>query len=195
MLHANPQLPAAHVARPFIGTVHARSQAPQCCTSVCASTQLIAHRVLAIPLHPLTHAYCPPASWQSGDGSMHRVPHRPQLPGEPRSASHPLPGFPSQSAKPALQVKPQVPIAHVGVAFAGVAHARAHIPQCATVVRVSTSHPLLASPSQSANPVLHVNPHAPIAQVAVAFARAGHASHRAPQVATDVSSAQAIPHA
>ncbi len=58
------------------------------------------------------------------------------------------------------------------------AHPRLHPAQWRSLVRVSTSQPLVRSPSQSANPALHrPNTHKPAAHIAVAPAYA----HRAPQ--------------
>jgi hypothetical protein len=79
-------------------------------------------------------------------------PHIPQCEGDSlRLASQPLDALPSQSAKPGLQVKPQLPALHVVVALARVGQAFPHIPQCegdmlrSTQVvpqRVSEPHPL-----------------------------------------------------
>ncbi len=62
----------------------------------------------------------------------------------------------------------------------------AQVPQCAALLLRSTSQPLLATPSQSAKPLLQVNPQVPLPQVAVALARAGHALPQAPQFVSDV---------
>jgi len=87
-----------------------------------------------------------------------------------RSTSQPLAAFPSQSPKPGLQVKPQVPLPQVALAWAGAAHARPHAPQCEVLVRVSTSQPLLALPSQSPKPAAQaVSPHTPDSQAALAL--------------------------
>lgn len=101
-----------------------------------------------------------------------------------RSVSQPLPGIPSQSPRPVVQVELHVPPVHVGVAPDTEGHALRHIPQWATAVRVSTSQPLLASPSQSEKFVLQVNPHAPATQVAVALLREGQARSQPPQCAS-----------
>ncbi|MFO0627974.1 MAG: hypothetical protein U0325_20530 [Polyangiales bacterium] len=68
------------------------------------------------------------------------------------SASQPFAALPSQSAKPVAQtLTPQTPAAQRAVPLAGV-HARPHPPQWARLSRVSTSQPLVGSPSQSALP-------------------------------------------
>ena len=72
---------------------------------------------------------------------------------------------------------------HTGVA---PEHALPHRPQLAVAVS-DASHPLDASPSQSAYPVAQVNPHAPAAHVAVAFGASGHARPHAPQLAALVA--------
>jgi len=55
-----------------------------------------------------------------------------------------------------------------------VEQARPHAPQFVTLVVVLTSQPLLATPSQSAKPVLQVKPQVPPVHLTVALARAGH---------------------
>ena len=104
----------------------------------------------------------------------HTVPHAPQFVTAVRvSTSQPSARAPSQSANPAVQARPHAPAVHTGAALAGVAQAVAQAPQWASDVRVSTSQPFAASPSQSAKPAAQAKPHAPAAQVGVALARAG----------------------
>jgi hypothetical protein len=68
------------------------------------------------------------------------------------SVSQPLPGSPSQLAKPGLQLPtPQTPAAQAPVALGG-AQGVEHDPQRAALVRVSVSQPLAGLPSQSASP-------------------------------------------
>jgi hypothetical protein len=62
--------------------------------------------------------------------------------------SQPLVGSPSQSPKPAAQVYSQRPAAHAATAPGRVAQAMPQPPQCATVLVVSVSQPLVALPSQ-----------------------------------------------
>jgi hypothetical protein len=66
--------------------------------------------------------------------------------------SQPLAASPSQLPKPVLQAPtPHAPAVHVAVPLA-VTQARSQAPQCAGALRVSTSQPLEATPSQSAKP-------------------------------------------
>ncbi len=120
-------------------------------------------------------------------GVGHTAPQRPQL---FRSVvvltSQPFAALPSQFAKPVLQVNPQVPIAHVGVALGGVGHKVPQRPQCIALVPVLTSQPFAALPSQFAKPVLQVSPQTPIAHVPVAFGGVGHAVPHIPQFAVSV---------
>ena len=73
----------------------------------------------------------------------HALPQRPQCATlAVRSASQPLEARPSQSPHPASQVATaHAPAAHAPVAWLG-AHARPQPPQCAALVRVSTSQPV-----------------------------------------------------
>lgn len=103
------------------------------------------------------------------------TPQRPQFVVAERLASHPLEATPSQSAKPVTHAKPQAPAAHVADAFARGEHTRPHPPQPVIEVVVSTSHPVAATPSQSAKLARQVNAQAPKAQLAaLAFAGTGH---------------------
>jgi hypothetical protein len=61
-----------------------------------------------------------------------------------------------------------------------------HAPQFVVLVARFTSHPFDGFASQSANPVMHVNPHAPAEQTATALAGVGHACPHIPQFAIDV---------
>ncbi len=92
--------------------------------------------------------------------------------------------IPSQSAKPAAQDVTQAPPRQVGVALARVGQALVHALQWAALVRTSTSHPLVASPSQSAKPSLQ-RPTAqrPISQAAAALAAAQALVHEPQRVA------------
>jgi hypothetical protein len=82
-------------------------------------------------------------------------PHVPQCVAELRvSVSHPLDESPSQSAKlPPQAAMAQSPSMHAGVP-PDTMHAPPQRPQCAMLVRRSTSQPLAASPSQSPYPAL-----------------------------------------
>jgi hypothetical protein len=75
---------------------------------------------------------------------------------EVSGVSQPLDALPSQSPKPALQVKSHLPALHVVVALARAGQAFPHIPQCVVDVFTLVSQPLDALPSQSPKPGLHV---------------------------------------
>jgi hypothetical protein len=111
------------------------------------------------------------------------------------SDSQPLAVVPSQSAVPAPQTLPQTLAAQVATALGRVGHALPQDPQCAGELRVSTSQPLAATPSQSAKPAAQVNLHAAATHARVALARAGHTVPHVPQwVALDrVSTSQPVP--
>ncbi len=101
----------------------------------------------------------------------HDTPHAVQLLSESRGVSHPLPSEPSQLPYPGLQLMiAQLPVAHVAVALARPQAFR-QVPQFVSVV-TGVSQPLASTPSQSANPGLHVAiAQVPVPQVAVALAR------------------------
>ena len=67
-----------------------------------------------------------------------------------------------------------------------VSHSLLHAPQCTVSVASVTSHPLVATPSQSAKPSAQAMPHTPPAQVAVPWV-ALHASLHEPQWAASVA--------
>jgi len=95
-----------------------------------------------------------------------------------------LEATPSQLAKPVRQLPTaQAPERHTPTALESV-HPAPQAPQWVELVRVSTSQPLEATPSQSAKPARQVNPQAPAAQVAAAFALAGQAAPQRPQCCT-----------
>jgi len=81
----------------------------------------------------------------------HRAPHAPQWDtAVVVSTSQPLLALPSQSAYPVAQrATVHRPPSQAAVALGG-AHAARQAPQWGTLVAVSTSQPLAASPSQSA---------------------------------------------
>jgi hypothetical protein len=83
--------------------------------------------------------------------------------------SQPFVAFPSQSAKGAMQTKPQVPPLQVVVAFARVGQTVPQAPQLVTSVFVFVSQPLAARLSQLPKPELHVSiTQRPLAQCAAA---------------------------
>ncbi len=112
----------------------------------------------------------------------HVVPHAPQLLGLlDVLTSQPLTAAPSQSRNVPVQAKPHVLPAQLVVAFARAGHAFPHAPQLLASLDVLASQPSAGAPLQFPNPARHANPHVPAAQLAVAFARAGHAVPHAPQ--------------
>ncbi len=72
-------------------------------------------------------------------------------------------------------------------------HARPHMPQCATLMRVSLSQPLVALPSQSPNPSAQLRPHRPAEHTARALTAPGHAAPHALQWFTSVSGFTHVP--
>ncbi len=121
---------------------HAVLHAPQWEASVSRSAHAMPQRVSPVG-HPLLHAGdMPVAMVQSDVAPEHTVPHVPQFIGSSGGVHAPpqrmLPGTHSH-----------VPAVHCSVA----PHARPHVPQCVSVVRRSTSQPLLAIMSQSPKPV------------------------------------------
>lgn len=73
----------------------------------------------------------------------------------PRFASQPFTGLLSQSANPAIHVKPHMPVVQVGIAFAGAWHVLPQLPQFVVVSRVA-SQPSTSMLLQSSKPALHV---------------------------------------
>jgi hypothetical protein len=123
-----------------------------------------------------------------------RRPHIPQLTGfVRRSTSQPLLGSASQLPKFAAQVRKHAPAMHDGVALAPVAHPRPQPPQFATLVRVSTSHPLPAAASQLPYPAAQVIAHADDAHTAVALTAPGHTLPHAPQCTAEARTSTSQP--
>jgi hypothetical protein len=88
----------------------------------------------------------------------------------------------SQSAKPALQRRPQVPIVQVGSLLGRLGQALPQAPQWATLLVVLDSQPLPASLSQLAKPALQApTAQAPIVHAAVPLL-AIHVVPQAPQL-------------
>jgi hypothetical protein len=175
----SPQAPPAQDGAALAPPSHRRPQAPQCCASDSSRAQRSTQKV-APPEQTLAQA---PA--EQAVPASQRCPHAPQLALSPlRSASQPLVGLPSQSAKPASQLATaQRPALHEALAW-GTAQRSPHPPQCAALDATKTSQPLRASPSQSLKPASQVTPHMAIAQVATALGPAGQARPQAPQCAT-----------
>lgn len=108
----------------------------------------------------------------------HSVLHERQVSTLRRSASQPLLGSMSQSALVPGHI-PQLPELQLPAG-----HTVEHAPQFIGSVSVFTSHPVLATPSQSAKPELHTNPQTRDVHVAVAFMGPGHGEPHEPQLAT-----------
>jgi len=181
---------AAQVAAATLAVTQLRPHPPQLVALV---ARLVSHPSSALPLHspkPATHTLEHALPEQAGTALgrvAHAVPHAPQCVVLVRvSASQPLATLRSQSPKPvAHDATVHTLAAHAPVALGG-AQPRLQAPQWAALVRVSTSQPLLASPSQSAKPARQVEPQAPPAQLAVELAGTGHARMHAPQCAGSV---------
>jgi hypothetical protein len=91
-----------------------------------------------------------------------------------------------QSPRPAAQRMAHVPDVHTAVPPTEL-HVLPQRPQWVVLDASVTSHPLVATPSQSAKPVLHTNPQVEDEQVVVALVRAGHTVAHAPQFETSVA--------
>jgi hypothetical protein len=98
-----------------------------------------------------------------------------------RFVSQPFVALLSQSAKPALQVKPQVPPVHVVVALVRDGQTLPHEPQWFTFEFTDVSQPFAGIASQLPKPALHVKPQAPPVHVVVAFATVAHELLHDPQ--------------
>ena len=153
---ATPHALAAHTPVALAG-VHARPQRPQL---VRVLRRFVSQPLAGMPSQsskPVVHVLRQAPDTHAGTlfaGAGHTVPQDAQFVVLlRRSVSQPLAALPSQSPKFAAHVAtPQAPRAQVPVALGG-AQVRPQPPQCAVLVRRSTSQPLLESPSQSAKPV------------------------------------------
>ncbi len=193
------QVPARH-CEPALAKLQVRPQAPQLFTT-CAPIEVpetpvkvfVSQPSTSIPLQsplpmgqsarPLPHT----PIWHSGTlptGAMQRLPHIMQLRASvARLVSQPLAGLRSQSEKPAMQVKSQVPARHTATAFGGVAQARPQPPQCIVLVCVFTSQPLAADMSQLAKFAAHVpTAHMPALHAGVATLGSIREAQLVPQV-------------
>jgi hypothetical protein len=120
---------------------------------------------------PIAQPAAPPVA-------LHARPQPPQWATAPLvSTSQPLAAAPSQSAKPALQVKPHAPAAQVGVALARAGHTVEQAPQLVALVARLTQRP-----PQLVSPAAHTSVHAPMEHTLPA----GHAAGHAPQWAVSV---------
>jgi hypothetical protein len=115
-------------------------------------------------------------------GKAQAFPQEPQLAGsEVVSTSHPFVGSPSQSAKPGAQASVQALAVQVGLAFASAGHATPQPPQLAGSEVMSTSHPFVGTPSQSAKPGAQASVHTLAAQLGLAFGPPAHEMPQPPQ--------------
>jgi hypothetical protein len=177
------QVPATQ-AEAALAKLHARPQAPQVAVLVRRSDSQPLVGFMSQSAKPSRHGPSAQAPAVQDAAALVKAQVRPQVPQLSVVVvlvSQPLEGLMSQLAKPALQVpSAHVPAVQVAVALAKV-HARSHMPQLDTVLRVSTSHPLAGLPSQSAKPSLHrVIAQAPIRQSPVALGNT-HARPHIPQ--------------
>jgi hypothetical protein len=180
------QVPDTQVATALAGVGQARLHTPQWATSLARVTSQPSARLLLQSATPLRQAVVEhaPATHPCPVGQT--VPQAPHWLALVRvSVSQPLRASPSQSAKPALQVRPHWPSVQVGVVLGRAGQARPQAPQCATLVRGSASQPLAARLSQSRKPPLHARVHCASAHAAVWFIAGMHASPQRPQLVAD----------
>jgi hypothetical protein len=126
----------------------------------------------------VVHANPPSAAAQRGVAAPQRFPQAPQLSALDRSASQPLAGLMSQSAKPGLQVTPQRPATQTAAPRAGAGQALPQAPQFITSPWTSTQD----SPQRCSPGAAQVAPHAPPEHTIPA----GHARPHAPQLVRSV---------
>ncbi len=162
-------------------------QRPQCMTLVAV---LVSQPVVTSPsqsarpvLQVIEHRGGEPPHEATPPLPLHGRPHAPQcITLVVRLVSHP--GAPSQSPRSGerhVPDTPHTPATQVAPRPTGAWHIIPQRPQCATVVRVSVSHPSAGFMLQSAKPALHPRTeHRPLVHIAVALASAQAAPH-APQ--------------
>ena len=151
--HDDTQVPSRQPGNELVRRGHARPHIPQCEVLALVSTSQPFTAVMSqsakVPTHAAT-AQRPMRHAGVALGSAQATPHAPQrITSLWRSASQPLAGFMSQSAKPAAQSYSQRPAAHRAVALGRVAQAIPQPPQWAALVKVLVSQPLPAELSQS----------------------------------------------
>ena len=175
------QAPAAQPYASAWASAHTRPHPPQCS----GLRPVLAQNASAAVPHVVkgeaqVAPHAPPEqTWPAAQ----RVPQRPQLVLSVRvSASQPLAGAPSQSAKPAAQAAmAQAPAAQLAVAL-GSAHVRPHAPQLVALVARSVSQPVEARPSQSPKPpTQRTTAHSPPTQPGAATWSSAHARPQPPQ--------------
>src|SRR5262249_16323849 len=109
-------------------------------------------------------------------------------------ASHPFVASLSQLSRPESHWKPHVPFEHVDVEFPGAEQLTPHPPQLLVSVRYDTSHPFVASLSQSTKPEPHwMALHEPFAQVPDEFGPAVQTVPHPPQFLASLSLAVSHP--
>jgi hypothetical protein len=168
---------------------HTTPHAPQLFTSVART--LTSQPLAAAPSQSAKPASQPPTTQRPAAHALtlafaraQRAPHPPQLSGSDavftQSPAHADAPAPHEAAHaPALHTWPAAQAADAAGAL--------HRPQFPLSVRVFTSQPLAASPSQSAKPAAHApSRHAPASQLAAALAKR-HITPHAPQLFTSVA--------
>jgi hypothetical protein len=178
---ATAQAPAAQV-EVALGSAQVRPQAPQLVTLVwVSSSQPLAGlpSQSAKPAAQRTTVQTPPAQPLAATlASAHTAPHAPQLAGSMAVLAQKAVGPAPQVLSGEAQAVPHIPAEHTRPA----AQAVPQPPQLALSLRVSTSQPLAALPSQSRKPVAQAAiAQAPAAQVEVALGSAQTRPH-APQL-------------
>jgi len=110
----------------------------------------------------------------------------------PSGVSQPSVQPPVQFAKPASQVRTQLPVEQVALALAGAVHGVAHAPQ-STAVLSGASQPFPQSLSQFPEPALQLLTQLPVEQLAVPLVGLEHGVPHAPQLAAVLSDSQPLP--
>ncbi len=182
-------MPIPAVSHTGVVPEHARPHRPQFVTESSRASQPF----IALPSQspkPGRQGYSQPRIPQVATAlrrisSAQRVPHARQLSiesGRSRRASHPLAALRSQSPRPGSQVIPHIPALHVADPPAAE-HALPQRPQCAALVRMSTSQPFIAFPSQLAKPMSQRSSQVPPLHTALWFGPpAGQALPQRPQL-------------
>ena len=189
--HAIEHAPPVQLAVPF-ALEHAVPHAPQFAVLAAVFTS---HPFADTPsqfANPAPHVpsvHVPPEHDSAAFDRSQSDPHAPQFVSVVSGVSHPLPGLPSQSPNPPLQLDtPHLPATQFGVPPAA-GHTFPHCPQLLMLDAMLVSHPFTGLPSQSSYPALHVGAHAPAAHATPPFPFV-HTSPHAPQfvvVPSDVS--------
>jgi len=140
-----PQRPPAQLPAALARAGHAAPQAPQLAGLVLPLTSQPLLASMSQSRKPGSHAVAQRAIAHDAlapGPARQAVPQAPQCIGLVAVlASQPLAALPSQSAKPMLQVRPQLPAAHAGVALVAPAHIVVHVLQAAGLLCVSTQVP------------------------------------------------------